>query len=153
MKVIYTIVLVMVLSATAHAEDVLRVVTKENAIRQYCRFFAPVNAMVRYDDKLEFVSKEGDWFRVRFENTDGCIHKSAVEKKTFGLLDLMGPSEAGADEVALAGKGFNPQVEQSFREENQATESHYLTLDRIERYHIPPENLEQFIRQGGLNLP
>lgn len=94
---------------SSHAET-LTVITKQNAIRTSCQFFAPVKAMVYYNDVLEVTSKQGDWYQVKFKGLPGCIHKSAVDKKSFALSKLTGsPGQAASSgEVALAGKAGAP---------------------------------------------
>lgn len=54
-----TLVTLVILSAYSHAETVT-VITKQNAIRTSCQFFAPVKATVQYNDPLEVISKQGD---------------------------------------------------------------------------------------------
>jgi len=144
--------LVIVVTAVFAAE-VVKVVTKENAIRSSCRFFAPVVATVRYNDVLEVVSKEGDWYRVRFNGVEGCIHKSAVEQQKITLADIgLGEKRsASEDEVALAGKGFNPQVEDAYKGENP--ELAYQSVDQVEAYAVPEQRQIAFIEEGRLNLP
>lgn len=129
------------------------VITKENAIREDCKFFSPVKAKVQYGDSLEIDSKEGDWLRVRHGDAKGCIHKSAVEEKRFSLPDLSGSSkrQATSDEVALAGKGFNPQVEDSYKK--KYPELDFNAVNGIEQYDVPEQDIRSFIEQGGLNLP
>ena len=139
-------------SAALYAETV-RVITKENTIRQDCRFFSPVSLKVKYGDSMDVTSREVDWYRVRFNGRDGCIHKSAVEEKVFKLTDLMQASSqtASDDEVALAGKGFNPQVEESFKKNNPKLD--FEVVDKIESFGTEERDLRKFIKNGGLNQP
>jgi invasion protein IalB len=136
----------------------VRVVTKENAVRVDCRFFAPVAAKVSYGDPLEVLSEEGDWVKVRFEETEGCIHNSAVTKKKIKTIkkksgdeDEADRSDATEEEVALAGKGFNPAVEKRYREENPDLD--FDAIDSIEAYTVPDDVLVEFIDEGGLKQP
>ncbi len=142
-----------IFSFTLANADTLSVITKENAIREDCRFFSPIKAKVRYNDILDVTSIEGDWFRVKFKNLKGCIHKSAVEKKQFSLSGLFVSKEASAsrDEVALAGKGFNPQVENAYKKNHP--EMNYHDVEIIEGYNVSEESLKKFIQNGGLNFP
>ncbi len=142
----------LIVPSQADAKTV-RVVTRENAVREQCRFFAPVKAKVSYGDALEVLSEEGDWFMVKFEEQEGCIHKSAITEKT---LKKKKTSTATAEttteeEVALAGKGFNPQVEKRYREEHPDAE--FANVDYIEGIEVPDEALLEFIESGGLKQP
>src|SRR3989337_247637 len=107
---------------------------------------------VHYNDVLEVISKEGDWYQVKFKGVQGCIHKSSIEKKSISLSKLVGSEKqsTSGDEVALAGKGFNPQVETLYKKEN--THLNFQAVDRIENYNISESKLIQFIQSGKLNL-
>ena len=134
------------------AADTVRVVTRENAIRQDCRFVAPVKAKVRYGDQLAVVAKSGDWYRVTFKGAKGCIHRSAVEEKSVKLGRVSGKGGgATSDEVSLAGKGFNPQVESSYK--GKHPELDFSAVDVIEQYQVPPDTLQEFLKSGGLAVP
>jgi hypothetical protein len=149
---VLSVVLVVSVSA-AFAAEVVKVITREDAIRASCRFFAPVVASVRYNDVLEVLSREGDWYRVRFNDVEGCIHKSAVEQQKISLagLKIGGGGTASEDEVALAGKGFNPQVEEAYKSENP--ELAYQSVDQVEAYAVEVKRQITFIEEGRLNLP
>lgn len=142
----------LVLTTSLAAAETARVVTKENAIRADAKFFAPVKATVRYQDTLTVIARRGDWFQVKFRGVEGFIHKSALEEKSFSLGSLSGKKGgASSDEVALAGKGFNPQVEASYREGHP--ELDFRSVDQVGRYQVPTAELENFIVTGGLNQP
>lgn len=130
------------------------VLVKENAIRESCKFFAPVKVAVYAGNVLEILSQNGDWFQVRFNNIQGCIHRSAIEKKSVSLTDkLLGPQKpsVAGDEVALAGKGFNPQVEEAYKKKNSGM--NYAAVNNLEGYKIPENKVQEFAASGKLNLP
>jgi uncharacterized protein YraI len=141
------------LTSLAYAETV-RVSTRENSIRKDCAFFSPVVISVKSGDSLQVFSRTGDWLRVSFRGKRGCIHKSAVEEKKVGLSGLLGgltTGETTEDEVSLAGKGFNPQVEDSYKRQNP--ELQFKTVDRIEGFGVSNAELRGFMEEGGLRLP
>lgn len=134
------------------AESVM-VLTKENALREGPKFFAPVKIQVKYSDMLEVIDQEGDWYRVRFKNVIGYIHRTAIEKKIISLTETgrtqkHAPSDA---EVALAGKGFNPQVERAYK--NKHPEMNYTLVNRVETFGATDTEVRDFIKKGGLQEP
>lgn len=149
-----SIALIMTFSFSVYAET-LRVVTQDNVIREDCNFVSRVKAKVKYNDQLEVISKDADWYRVKIHNIKGCIHKTAVTEKQVSLSGsgLFGSQShtASKDEVALAGKGFNPEVEASFK--NKHPELDFAIVDKIETYKVSEDNLRKFIKSGGLNQP
>ncbi|HOP41767.1 MAG TPA: hypothetical protein PLI53_12060 [Geobacteraceae bacterium] len=129
------------------------VVTRENAIRQDCRFFSPVKQKVKYNDLLGILSRSGDWRKVSFHGVIGCIHKSALTEGSISLVGGLGGwgGGASADEVSLAGKGFNPQVEASYKKNHAGL--NYTAVDSIERYTVSDEAQQEFMKKGGLTAP
>jgi hypothetical protein len=154
---IISIFLMVALGApVASGAGTVRVATKENAVREQCRFFAPVVVKVQYGDPLEVTSTEGDWLRVRFEEDEGCIHKSAITEKKIkikrSVSEKSEPSGGTShEEVALAGKGFNPAVEEQYKLQNP--EMDFAAIDDIEGYTVSQESLAEFIEEGGLKEP
>jgi len=145
------ILLCSMLSVTAAAETVT-VTTRENAVRNDCRFFAPVKLKVQLGDRLTVNGHKGDWFLVSAKGVNGCIHKSAVEERNFSSTGR-GAAVAGtsSDEVSLAGKGFNPQVEAGYR--TSGKNLNYAAVDEISRLSVSDKKLDLSIRQGGLIQP
>lgn len=132
--------------------ETLQVTTRENAVRGECRFFAPVKLKVSLGDTLTVKGRKGDWYLVSARGVNGCIHKSAVETRSFASSGR-GASVGGtaADEVSLAGKGFNPQVEAGYRKSNKNL--NYAAVDEIIRIQVSERDLESFVQQGGLIQP
>lgn len=134
------------------AADTVRVITKENAVREDCRFFAPVKVMVRYGETLQTTSQQGDWYRVQVRGVSGCIHKTAISDRAASISGPMGSARgASRDEAALAGKGFDQQTESAYRSRNAAL--NYAGVDWVERITIPAERVQNFVTWGGLRQP
>jgi hypothetical protein len=148
---ILVILLSSLLSLTAAAETI-KVTTRENAVRGDCRFFAPVKLKVSLGDQLTVKGRKGDWYLVSARGVNGCIHKSAVEARSFASAGR-GAASGGtsADEVSLAGKGFNPQVEAGYRKSGKGL--NYAAVDEISRSSVSEKSLESFVLQGGLIQP
>lgn len=149
MKLIYASALTIILLFPSLAmPETLRIITKENTVRKENRFFSPVLFYVRYGDALEGIGKEGDWHKIRFKGKEGWVHKTAVTARKVKLKDVKTADKARHDEVALAGKGFNPEVEGSYKEKHP--EAAYHLVDKIEAKKISDEELESFIKEGRL---
>lgn len=152
MKRLCLIILLFLFIPSITLAETFSVITKENTIREYPRFFAPIKAYVRYGDMLNAIGKEGDWYRVNFRNITGYIHKTAVEQRASAPTGVLS-SRTGAtqEEITLAGKGFNPQVESAYRAKNPQVR--YDLVERVERYDVSDSDLFSFIRTGGLKEP
>ena len=134
-----------------------KVISQQNAVRSACQFFSAIVAPVKYGDLLTIEEYTGDWLRVSFNGARGCIHQTAVEEQTFSISRLaqqnVSSREATTDEVSLAGKGFNPQVESAYRESGRTDEDDYGALDTLVGLETDPDDHAEFIRSGGLRLP
>ncbi len=152
MKTTLIFILLSVSLCTYVAAETVKVSTRENSVRSECRFFAPVKLKVALGDSLDVSGRIGDWLQVSAKGVSGCIHKSAVEDRNFATSGR-GASTGGtsSEEVALAGKGFNPQVEAGYRKSNKNL--NYNAVDEIGRIQVSEKSLESFVLQGGLIQP
>ena len=152
MKNFLIAILLCCLFCVSAAAETVRVTTRENAVRSECRFFAPVKLKVGLGDRLTVNGHKGDWLQVSAKGVNGCIHKSAVEDRNFTSSGRgASAGTASSDEVSLAGKGFNPQVEDSYKKSNK--DLNYAAVDEIVRIQVGEKGLESFVRQGGLIQP
>jgi hypothetical protein len=154
MKVKPWIILVgLCLTASVAFAATVKVITQDAVIRKDKRFFAPALVRAPFGTPLQELGKEGDWFRVSYQGKEGWIHKSALEEQKFQLSSLAGgkAEEASRDEVALAGKGFTPEVEKAFREKNPKMK--YDLVDQVQAYQVNDQSLQAFLRAGNLQEP
>lgn len=131
--------------------DMLIVKIKSTHIRKDPQFYAQSLAVLQAGDSVESISTQNGWIKVRTASgIIGWVHSSSVEEKKFKLtaLDKSLKTQASASEVALAGKGFNKQVEESFRGKNPNLS--FALVDRMLLFVLTPEKIEKFIRDGKL---
>jgi hypothetical protein len=141
------------LTASVAFAATVKVITQDAVIRNDKRFFAPALMRAPFGASLQALRKEGDWFRVSYQGKEGWIHKSALEEQKFQLSSLAGgkAEEASRDEVALAGKGFTPEVEKAFREKNP--KMRYDLVNQVQAYQVDDQRLQAFLRTGNLQEP
>ncbi len=112
---------------------------------------APVPA----GSQVSVVSQSGDWYQVNFQGKTGWLPRQAfpaAKGAKFNLPSVLfgGPvKETKSDEVALAGKGFTPEVESSYRQAHP--EMKFAEVDQVEAFRVDGTKLQAFIREGGLN--
>ena len=142
--------LLIVLLAMA-ADTVVVVKIQTTSIRQNPQFFAPAIVSLKAGDKLTKVGESNGWIQVKTPTgLVGWIHSSAVEVPKLNLLASNDPmkTQAKASEVALAGKGFNKQVEDSYKSKH--AELNFALVDRMLQVKIASNQIESFLRQGRL---
>lgn len=108
-----------------------------------------------YGARVEVVRKEGAWCEVRLaDGKSGWLHASSLSPKKIvlkaGADDAM--RGASADEVAQAGKGFNPEVEAEYKSAHADIAPKFEQVDRISdpKGRIPVEAILKFLSEGGL---
>lgn len=111
---------------------------------------APVPA----DTDVNVVTISGDWYKVEYQGNTGWMHRQAFAQAQApkpglpGMLFGSGVQQTKSDEVALAGKGFTPEVEASYRQKNPS--ANYAQVDQVESFQVDNAKLQAFIKEGGL---
>ena len=116
-------------------------------------FFSRSVTSVEYGDQLEILDELKDWVSVAFRGQKGWIHKSSLTSSKFNLGTIfVGTSSPSAthDEVAIAGKGFTPEVESGYKKSHR--EMNHALVDEIESYRVENDSLRDFIRHGALKI-
>ena len=131
--------------------ETLVVQVKSTFIRKEPVFYSAVVAEVANGEEVEEISSRNGWIKVRTSGgQEGWLHSSAVRKQKFSLLALNQPvkTQADADEVALAGKGFNKQVEETYRSEHPDID--YVWVEKMLNIRVSSAQLKAFLEQGKL---
>jgi len=132
------------------AETVL-VKIKTADVRSEPKFYATSLATISAGTSLQKITEKDGWIQVKTASgTTGWIHSSAVATKKFDLMamDKNMKTQASSNEVALAGKGFNKQVETKYRARHG--EVNYAAVDIMERFKVTPAAIEEFLKNGRL---
>jgi len=133
------------------AAQVLVVKVQTTQLRNNPQFFGPTLASLRAGDKLEKMSEANGWVQVKTAaGAVGWIHSSAVAESSVALASTGQPvrTQATANEVALAGRGFNKQVEDSYKAKH--AEVSFVWVDRMVQIKIAMAQIEDFLRKGHL---
>lgn len=105
--------------------------------------------------EVSVAEQAGDWYRVEYQGKTGWLHRQAFpspqtgSKFPLGGILFGGPvKETKSDEVALAGKGFTPEVESAYRQKHP--EMKFAQVDQVEAFKVDDAQLQSFIKEGGL---
>lgn len=146
------VVFLLSVAAVASA-DQMSVTVRETQLRANPAFLGQVVSVLAYGDRVEVVQEQGPWFRVETDSgRSGWVHSSALTNKRIVLESSSRDGSTGASgtEVALAGRGFNEEVENRYKSEEGLD---FSGVDRMEGYDYPPEVLLAFLEDGGLAIP
>ena len=120
-------------------------------LRQRPSFLGPVTASVDYGTRVTVAAQRGSWIQVDDgRGHSGWIHESALsdEKIVMNAGEADARPGASGDELALAGKGFNSEVEAEFRSKNRDVD--FTWVDWMEGVKVTPEQAGDAMRQVGL---
>lgn len=138
-------------AAMAGAQETRSVSVRETQLRETPGFLGSVITTLSYGDQVDSISEQNGWTRARSSENEGWVHSSALTTKRI-VLDASErdvQEAATSREVALAGRGFNRQVEEQYAAESGLD---FNEIDRIESYKLEPEELIAFLQAGGLHL-
>jgi hypothetical protein len=140
--------------APASRADTLNVQVRTGKLREQPSFLGKIVAEVSYGDQLRILREQGEWVMGRSPSgRQGWIHVSALTDDQIVLAAGTGEVQTGAsgDELALAGKGFNAQVEAEYRAQNR--EIDFAWVDRMEKFTVSPEEMIGFLKTGQVTPP
>jgi hypothetical protein len=131
---------------------IMSIQVKESHVRDAPSFLSKIVGKFVYGDRVRIAEENGAWRKVGPEEGDpkGWVHSSALTKKKVVLQPGQADVEEAAtsDELALAGKGFNKQVEEQFSSENPDTD--YTWIDWMEQIVVSHDEMRRFQEEGGL---
>lgn len=104
---------------------------------------------VPYALKVIVLNEKGSWCEIQAEEypeIQGWVNSSVLSARK--LVASQETVSTDAHEIALAGKGFNSTVEESY---SQTHESHFEDVDFIESNMLDEETLFKFLSEGHLS--
>jgi len=140
-------------TSAAGAGQALSVQVKAAQLRNGPSFLAPVVAVLDYGTRVEVVTEQNGWTQVQAAAGGGWVHASALTAKSLSLAagKTTAVKDARSDELALAGKGFNREVEAQYRLKTGG--AGYAWIDRMAQFNLPAAELVEFLKQGGVVPP
>lgn len=145
----FMVITVVIFTATCCFAESMTVQVKKSPLRDQPSFLGKMIGEVYYGEKLQVVERKSSWLKVQTNDSEGWLHQSALTLKKIELV--AGQSNvkrtAAADEMALAGKGFNAEVEKEFK---KSSELDYEAVDLVESYKISDRDKVAFLEEGGL---
>ncbi len=145
-----TAAVVLVIALGALAAQQLSVQVRETQLRARPSYLGAGGATVAYGTRLTVVGEQGPWRQVTTpDGQRGWLHLSVLSEKKLRLQsggDDRAAAGADQDEIALAGKGFTEEVEQSYRRGNQAAD--YTWVDRMATWRVTPDEALAFLVAG-----
>lgn len=134
--------------AAAFAEQV-HVQIASAKLKRSPQWFAATVAEPALNEPLEVLKKAGDWYQVKAGDKTGWIHKSAVSAKKLkkSKASTVGTTQTSADDITLAGKGFN-EIEADYRKSGETV--NLEAIDAMEARSVDEAAVMAFLSKGSL---
>lgn len=113
-------------------------------------FYAQPVADLALGQVLDILEAGAGWYRVETASGQtGWVHSSALTTASAGSGTVAsGSGSVSQDEITLAGRGFNSEIEAEYGSQNPQLD--FSKVDEVEKNGVTPEELEAFLVAGGL---
>jgi len=136
-------------------EKTMSIQIRQGQLRSTPSYLSRVTENLEYASRVTILEERGTWMRVRptKSETEGWVHSSALTKKKLKLAsgDTDATTAVSSEEQALAGKGFNSDVEAKFKENNK--EIDFIWVDKMEKIKIKTPTIIKFLEKGDIKAP
>ena len=150
-KIIGFCILTLLITGTAMAQlspgGTAWVSARTVTLKSSTGFFASNRGTVSYGDQVSVLQVSGTWAEVRSGSLTGWMASANLSARRI----VPSPSTGGAtaSEVALAGKGFDRDVENAYRTQGNLN---YADVDRTESITVSQDVLLRFVTEGRLAM-
>lgn len=133
------------------AAEGMSVQVRQAQVRSQPNFLASVVGTLDYGQRVQTLEDKGQWLKVAGgQGPSGWVHLSSLTKKEVVLnAGQAGAGGASGEELALAGKGFNKDVEADFAAHNQG--ANFAAVNQMEHSFLVGEpQMQAFLKEGGV---
>lgn len=146
------LLLLAVMPALAAKTKTMSIQVRQGQLRSTPSYLSRIKTTLNYTDRVTILEEKGVWMRVRPEagTIEGWIHSASLTKKKLALKsgDTDATTAVSTEEQALAGKGFNSDVEAKFKENNDKVSFEWV--DKMEKITIPTPKIISFLKAGDV---
>ena len=120
---------------------------KKVALKSSTWFFAGTRGTLNYGDRVTVIQVNGKWVEVRSASNPSLTGWTASSNFSVRQVVAGSSSTTTAQEVALAGKGFNQEVENAYKSNGNLN---YADVDKTEAVTVNETELLRFLEEGRL---
>jgi hypothetical protein len=154
MKRLLLISLGVLLSGGLYAQfapgNTLYVAAKTVKVKSSTGFFAGTRGTLNYGAQVRVLRIKGNWSEIQSlagNSLTGWVNTSNLTGKR--IVPAGTGTSASANEVALAGKGFNEEVEKAYKAEAKIN---YAGVNAVEAITVSERDLYNFLLEGHLAM-
>jgi hypothetical protein len=137
-------------AAQISAGKTLYVSVKTLTLKSGTGFFAGSKGTLMFGDRVTVIRVNGKYAEVRSAANPSLTGWTVTANFSTRQLVSGNSNTVSAKEVALAGKGFSQEVENSYR--GQKKNVNYADVDRTEAINFSEDELKSFLEEGRLKM-
>jgi hypothetical protein len=126
----------------------LYVAVKTVPLKSSTWFFAGTKGTLNYGDRVTVLQVNGKWVEVRSVNNSSLSGWTQSANMSVRQIVSGNTSTASAKDLALAGKGFNQEVEDAYKTKGNLNSA---DVDNTEKITVSEADLLRFIEEGHLS--
>jgi len=127
----------------------LYVAVKTVTLKSSTGFFASNRGTLNYGDRVTVLQINGKFAEVRSATNASLSGWTPSANLSARQIVSGNTATVSARETAMAGKGFNQEVEDSYKKQGNLN---YTDVDRVEAITIGETNLRRFLEEGRLSM-
>jgi len=137
------------LSAQVKKDGTLYVAVKTVTLKSSTGFFAGNKGTLNYGDVVKVLQVSGKFVEVRSAAANSSLTGWTASANLSAKQIVSGnTSSVSENETALAGKGFNQEVENAYKTKENLN---YTEVDRVEETTVREEDISSFLDVGRLS--
>jgi uncharacterized protein YgiM (DUF1202 family) len=137
-------------AAQVFAGRTLYVAVKTLTLKSGTGFFDDSNGTLEYGDRVTVIRVDGKFAEVKSAANPSLIGWTATANLSTKQVTPGSSNTVSVKEVALAGKGFNQEVENSYK--SQKNNLNYADVDKTEEIIFREDELKNFLEEGRLRM-
>ncbi|WP_461255956.1 SH3 domain-containing protein [Treponema sp. R80B11-R83G3] len=137
-------------AAQVKAGGILYVSVKTLTLKSGTGFFASNRGTLNYGDQVTVIRINGNFAEVKSAANSSLTGWTATTNLSVKQIVTGSSSTATAKEVSIAGKGFNREIEDSYK--NQKSNLNYADVDNAEAVVVREEDIKRFLEEGRLRM-
>jgi len=153
---VFIFCLILFVTGLASAQQIkvgstLYVAVKTLTLKSGTGFFDSNKGTLSYGDKVLVIKIDGKFVEIKSATNESLTGWTAIVNfSTKQITAGSTTSTASAKEVALAGKGFSQEVENTLR--TQRSNLNYTDVDRTEAIIVRDRDVKKFLEEGQLKM-
>jgi uncharacterized protein YgiM (DUF1202 family) len=136
-------------SAQVKAGGTLYVSVKTLTLKSGTGISAAGRGTLNYGDKVTVIKIDGKFAEIKSAVTPSLTGWTATANLSAKQVVSSNANATSAKEVALAGKGFNQEVENAYKSKGKVN---YADVDKVETQSVKDADLRKFLEDGRLAM-